>query len=115
MSYRDPPWQKILLGSIPPHSRVFVPEHPRRVTRLLIFANKMHGQVRRRWSKERPKASIQPELLSDRLEFRRLDQPRVGHGDRMQQTVEFARPEIQELHELRKMGMQVVLLPDVVL
>src|SRR5271155_2937259 len=115
MSYRDPPWQKILLGSIPSHSRVFVPEHAPKVTR----ASNSHKQ--NAWAnsatmeKERPEALIQPELRSDRLKFRRLDQPRVGHGDRMQQTIEFARPEIQELHQFRKMGMQVVLLPDVVL
>src|SRR5271170_3921743 len=59
--------------------------------------------------------SVQPEFRADCLKFRRLDQARVGDGDRVQQALELARPEIQEFLQLGKMGMQVVLLPNEIL
>src|SRR5208282_5009398 len=59
--------------------------------------------------------SIERELLIDHAQFRGPDEPRVGDGHGMQKTLEVADPKIQELPELGKVRMQVMLLPNVIL
>jgi hypothetical protein len=59
--------------------------------------------------------SIERELLIDHAQFRGPNKPRVGDGYRMQKALEIADPKIQELPEVGKVRMQVMLLPNVIL
>src|SRR5262249_23638123 len=43
----------------------------------------------------------------------RLDQPRMGNRDRVERAFELLLPERQEFLELRKVGAEVIVLPDV--
>src|SRR4249919_194900 len=58
---------------------------------------------------------MQPELAVDRADLRRLDQPRMGHGHRVQRAFELLEPEVEELVQFRKYRAQVVALPDIAL
>jgi hypothetical protein len=58
-------------------------------------------------------ASMQAELSIDRVDLRRLDQSRMGDGDRVQRAIERALPEVQKLVQLRKGGTQIVVLPNI--
>src|ERR1043166_3744879 len=57
--------------------------------------------------------SVQPELAIHRADFRRLDQPRMRDGDRMQRPFELLQPEREKLVEHRKLRTEIVVLPDV--
>src|SRR3954469_24543480 len=62
---------------------------------------------------ERKRASVQPKLAVDGLDFGRLDQPRMGHRDREQWSLKLFQPKIEELVENGEIRAEIVLLPDV--
>jgi hypothetical protein len=60
-------------------------------------------------------SSVQSELAVDRADLRRLDQPRMCHGDRVQWAFQGLQPEIEEFVERRKCWTEIVILPDITL
>src|SRR5580700_5427125 len=56
---------------------------------------------------------MQPEFAVDGADFRRLDQPRVRHRDRVQRALQLLQPEIEEFVELGKVRAEIVVLPDI--
>src|SRR5947208_6532365 len=58
-------------------------------------------------------ASMQTELAADRAQLRGLDQPRVGHRDGVERSLELLQPERQKAVQHRESRTQVVVLPDI--
>src|SRR5215471_4601739 len=56
---------------------------------------------------------MQSEFAVDRAELGGSYQARVGDRDRMKRSLELVLPEGEEFLQLRKLGPQVVVLPDV--
>jgi hypothetical protein len=56
---------------------------------------------------------VQREFAVDRLEFCRLDQLAMRHAHRMQGAIQLLLPEGQDAVQLRELGEQIVVLPDV--
>ena len=56
--------------------------------------------------------SVQSELFVHIAPFGGLDEPLMGHADRMQRSIQAGPPEIQKASQLRIMGVQVIALPD---
>src|SRR5262245_25344214 len=54
---------------------------------------------------------MQPELAVDRAHLGRPNEPRMGHGYRMQRALQTLLPEGQEFLQTRKIWKQIVLLP----
>src|SRR5689334_9640015 len=61
----------------------------------------------------RTAVSVQSEFAADRLELRRLDQLAVSHLHGMQWPLKLFLPEREKTLQLRKLGEQIVILPDV--
>ncbi len=58
---------------------------------------------------------VQSELAVDRLELRRLDQLAMRDLNGVQRAFQPSLPEFQKALQLRKLGEQVVFLPDITL
>jgi len=56
---------------------------------------------------------VQPELAVGRAAFRRLDQPGVRDGHRVQRAFELLEPEIEEFVQFGEYRAQVIALPDI--
>ena len=56
---------------------------------------------------------MQPELAVYGADFRRLDQPGMRHGHRVQWAFELLEPEIEEFVQLREYRAPVIALPDI--
>ena len=56
--------------------------------------------------------SVQAKFSVDDAKFRGFDQSAVRYTHRVQWPVEFFDPEIKKLSEVRKPGMQIIILPD---
>ena len=57
-------------------------------------------------------ASIQSELAVDAPPFIRPDQTLIRIADRVQRTFKIGLPEVEEPMQLREIGSQIVVLPD---
>jgi hypothetical protein len=92
-----------------------------REARKALFRQGRAKQATRSASASAPRSaryyppSVQPELAIDGPEFSRLYQTGMGDHDRVQRPVEFAGPEVEELPQLGKVGVQIVPLPDEIL
>src|SRR5262249_9115024 len=59
--------------------------------------------------------SVQSELALDEVELLQHDEPPAGNTQTVERPIEIGDPVVQEVHELRELRGQVVILPDVAL